>query len=741
MAQNIPPSKPRASDDDPELVVVDLGVGMAAAMASRLLADMGADVFRIDCDPEPATDTMRVLRRDNHLFDVGQLEEMLSIADVCIVGGEDHPDSRPHWEASVLTRSNPRLVVLELTGYGVSDPAREHRAIDILVQARSGLVWEQSSSRPRAFGYALPTYGMVLQGVLGVWCALFERLSSGQGQLVTTSLLQGGAMYWCQIWLQADKTSIGFDRIAPRDVRHLIFRCQDGSYIQLAMGVPGALKKLYAVLRIPVEVDERDRGAPDPRRGADYFGDTSLIAQYVAKVDRRSLLTALWQVGFAAEAVLEPGACWDDAQTQALGIIVEEKGLGRFVGAPIRSVINSAAAVAAAKSTLPVSPGAGGPLKGVRIVDFGAVIAGPYASAVLADMGADVIKLEPLAGDFNRKQVRTTVVSNRRKRSIAIDAKSAEGAALIARICASAHAIHHNFRGGVAARLGIDPKSLRALKGDVVTLETSAYGDVGPKAMQPGFDSMMQAHCGHEVRAGGRGNPPHCCRSFFVDFTAGGLGAIALVAGLFRQKRQGRGTDFATSLLEAGNFLMSELVQRPTREFVGAPLLDEDQMGFSAFERLYQTRDGWIAVAIRSDPMALRFASILKLELPPRREAWARTERQGIQRALLMWESREILDRFKVADVWAEPCVENGWRDFAAAAERVGHRFVGSVVEPAHGKVTGWIEPLFSLSRTPPPLEWRAFSPTLGEHTDEILTELGVAPEKIAELRRSGAIG
>jgi crotonobetainyl-CoA:carnitine CoA-transferase CaiB-like acyl-CoA transferase len=738
MAQNIPVSKPRASDDDPKLVVVDLGVGMAAAMASRLLADMGADVFRIDCDPELATDAIRVLRRDNRPLEVGQLEETLSIADVCIVGGEDHPDARSRWEASVLARSNPRLVVLELTGYGVSDPAREHRAIDILVQARSGLVWEQSLSRPRAFGYALPTYGMVLQGVLGVWCALFERLSSGQGQIVTASLLQGGAMYWCQIWLQADKTSIGFDRIAPRDVRQLIFRCRDETYIQLAMGIPGALKKLYAVLGIPIEVEEEDRGAPDPRRGADYFGNTSLIAQYVSQIERRPLLNALWEVGFPAEAVLKPGACWDDAQTQAIGIIVEEKGLGRFVGAPIRSVVNRAAA---AKSTSPVSLRAGGPLQGVRIIDFGAVVAGPYASAVLADMGADVIKLEPLAGDFNRKQIRTTVVSNRRKRSIAIDAKSPEGAALIGRICVSANAIHHNFRVGVAARLGIDPKSLRSLKEDIVTLETSAYGEVGPKAMQPGFDSMMQAHCGHEVRAGGRGNPPHCCRTFFVDFTAGALGAIALTAGLVRQKREGRGTDFATSLLEAGNFLLSELVQRPTGEFVGAPLLDEEQTGFSVVESLYQARDGWIAVAIRSDSMASRFASILKLELPPCRETWARAERQDIQRALLTWECRAILDRFKAADVWAEPCVENGWRDFAVAAEKVGHRFVGSVVEPAHGRITGWVEPLFSLSRTPPDTQWRAFSPTLGEHTDEILTELGVAPEKIAELRRGGVIG
>src|SRR6267378_2478254 len=98
MAQNIPVSKPRASDDDPKLVVVDLGVRMAAAMASRLLADMGADVFRIDCDPERAADAIRVLRRDNRLLEVGQLDETLSIADVCIVGGEDHPDARSRWE-------------------------------------------------------------------------------------------------------------------------------------------------------------------------------------------------------------------------------------------------------------------------------------------------------------------------------------------------------------------------------------------------------------------------------------------------------------------------------------------------------------------------------------------------------------------------------------------------------------------------------------------------------------------
>jgi crotonobetainyl-CoA:carnitine CoA-transferase CaiB-like acyl-CoA transferase len=739
-SQSDPASERREPDDASDLIVVDLGVGMPAAVASRLLADMGAEVFRIDCYPEPLTDAMAAWRRDNRMLDVEQLERMLAIADVCIVGGEDHPDHLPRWKASDIARRNPRLVVLELTGYGASDPVMEHRAIDLLVQARSGLVWEQSSSRPRSLGYPLPTYGMVLQGVLGVWCALFERLSSGQGQIVTTSLLQGGAMYWCQIWLQADKTSIGFDRMAPRDVRQLIFGCLDGSYIQFAMGVPGSLKKLYTTLGIPLEVDEADRGVPDPRRGADYFGDTSLIAQHVAKFERQSLLKALWKVGFAAEAVLGPGAGWDDAQTRALGIIAEEEGLGRFVGTPIRSLAHSAAADGAVKSGLPVPKGGGGPLQGVRILDFGAVIAGPYASALLADLGADVIKVEPLAGDFNRKQVRTTVVANRRKRSIAIDAKSAEGAALIARICASANAVHHNFRVGVAARLGIDPKTLRGLKDDIVTLETSAYGEVGPKASQPGFDSMMQAHCGHEVRAGGRGNPPHCCRTFFIDFTAGGLGAIALAAGLFRQRRQGRGADFATSLLEAGNFLLSELVQRRTGEFVGAPPLNEDQTGFSVFESLYETRDGWIAVALRSDAMASRFVLILELELPRSRDSWAAPERQAIRRALLVRDSGEILDRFKAADVWAEPCVENGWQDFAAAAEMAGHRFVGSVIEPAHGKVTGWVEPLFSLSRTPA-APWRPFSPMLGEHTDEILAELGVVGEKIAELRRRGVIG
>jgi crotonobetainyl-CoA:carnitine CoA-transferase CaiB-like acyl-CoA transferase len=718
-------------------VVVDLGVGIPAALASRLLADTGAEVFRLADSAEPTTQSMAAWRRDNRALSAEYLEDTLSAADVCIVGGEDLAGYAPRWKADTLAQRHPKLVILNLTGYGAADPDREHRAVDLLVQARSGLVFEQSAPRPRPLGYPLPTFGLVLQGVLGVWCALFSRASTGQGQIVTSSLLQGAAMYWSQIWLQAQKTSVGFDRIAPRDVRQLVFQCRDGTYVQFAMGVPGSLKKLYAVLGIPVEVGGADRGAPDPRRGQNYFGDTALIAQYVARFERRPLLEALWAVGFTAEGVLEPGACWDDAQTQALGTIIDRPGLGRVVGPPVRWTAREAP-VSTARSSAATDSGA--PLQGVRVVDFGAVVAGPYSSALLADLGADVIKVEPLTGDFNRQQVRTTVVANRRKRSIAIDAKSTEGAALIAQICKSANAVHHNFRPGVAARLGIDPAALRRLRPDIVTLETSAYGEVGPRAAQPGFDSLIQALCGHEVRAGGQGNPPHCCRSFFVDFTAGALGAIALVAGLVSQKSRGRGVDYSMSLLEAGLFLMSELIQLPSGEFVGAPPLSKDLTGFCAAESLYEVRDGWIAVAIRSESMAARFAAILQLDLPRNPDSWSSTEQAAIQRALLQWTRDDIVRVFKNAEVWSEPCLEHGWWDLAAAAERNGQRFLSSVREPTHGEITGWLEPLFSLSRTQI-TPWRRFSPGLGEHTDEILAELGLEPEKIAELRQCRVIG
>ena len=711
------------------MLVVDIGTGMSAALVSRALEFMGATIFRIT--PEGyVEDHYRaepLWRARNKRVSPSDLEALLAVADICITGGEDFPDVQSPAGISSIEADFPRLVILDMSAFGVADPHRRHRAVDLLVQARAGFVWEQQSDRPIAFGCPLPTYGMVLQGLVGVLAALIERTVSGLGQTVSTSLLQGGAMYWAHLWLEADSPVSAFDRLVPKDVRHLVFRCSDGEYVQFAMGAPGSLAKLYSVLDIKVQVDPLDRGAPIPTRGAlNYFGDIDTIERHVAPFTRDELLRELWKAGFAAEAVLAPGEFWNDEQSRIMRITEVNSAFGECVASPWRI---ARTACRNESQPLPEPEGAKseqGPLSGIRIVDFGAVVAGPFASALLADLGADVIKVEPVTGDFNRVQPRTTIIANRRKRSLAIDAKSETGAFIIERLCASADAVANNFRTGVPARLGIDPSRLQALRPDIVALETTAYGPEGPKAALPGFDMMMQAYCGHEIRAGGLGNRPHCCRAFIVDLTAGALGAIGLLDGLLRQKVAGQGTVCGTSLLEAGAFLMSELVITPDGDRAGAPLLDHEQAGFTPYERLYRTRDGWIAVAVRSDAMGARFARCLGLELPADRLSWGAREQESLEKRCHHYGTDDIIPLLRKCDVWAEPCRESGWKDFPALAEEHGASMLCSVSDKENGLVKGWLGPFFSLSRTELS-NHRPFSPALGEHTSEILEELGIS--------------
>src|SRR5690606_36318115 len=155
-------------------------------------------------------------------------------------------------------------------------------------------------------------------------------------------------------------------------------------------------------------------------------------------------------------------------------------------------------------------------------------------------------------------------------RGVSVGAKSPEGRDILRRLAATAAAAQHNFRPGVAERLGLDPATLRALRPGIMTLETSSYGASGPKAANPGYDMIMQAYCGLDVRAGGEGNLPAWCRAWIVDYATGALGAIALLVGLLEQATSGRAVEAQTNLLSSGIFLISELLRRPDGSWEGA---------------------------------------------------------------------------------------------------------------------------------------------------------------------------
>ncbi|MCG2621309.1 CoA transferase [Arthrobacter sp. I2-34] len=712
------------------LLVVDLGSGMAAALVAKMLAEAGAQVVRFEPSAGDPFYTVYPAYASWHAGSsrppAAEREDWLARADVCLVGGEDFPDLDWSFDPESIVAANGRAVVLDLTGYPGGHSAQGRPAVDLLVQARTGLSYEVSDERPMHLTFPAPTYGAALHGLVGILAALIERGRSGKGQVVTTSLQQGGLPF-VPFWMDAERADRTFNRNIPKDAAPLLFRCADGRYIHFSTG--GSPDKAYDLLGIPRPE------TPHPN----WFGDTERIGQAVASYHSGELLKRMSEAGLAAEVVLAPGQCWDEPQVLANQIIRPLPDGSRGVGLPLKFRTPGDTGGQAAAEAPPSSATrqeAQPPLQGVRVVDFGHFVAGPYASRVLADLGADVVKVESLGGDLMRKaSFQAVYSSNRGKRSLAVDAKNPRGAEIVRLLCATANVAHHNFRPGVAERLALDPASLREVRPDLVTMHASAYGTSGPRMYDSGFDPIIQAYCGHEVRAGGAGNDPLWYRLLIVDYSAGLLGAIGLLLGVYEQQQAGRAVEIECSLLDTGVFLLSELIQTAEGGFEGAPSTNRNRTGYHPAEALYQTRDGWIAVAARSEAMAARLVQWAGLDLGPR-ASWHQPEEDLLQEYFGRMGTDEALAGLAAEDIWAEECVRDGWRELNSAG--VNASLLQNVQDPQYGMIRS-VDNLIGFSRSAAAAR-QASAPRLGEDTAGLLTELGYSPSDIEDLLEGGAV-
>jgi crotonobetainyl-CoA:carnitine CoA-transferase CaiB-like acyl-CoA transferase len=734
------------------LTAVNAGSGFVAAIASKLLADLGVTVRRaLTADRDPAEEIYpaykslcsheRVERRIE--LTASGLEPLLTSTDICIVGGECLPGAvKADTLASELAAAHPELIVLDIRGYPAGSACESRPAVDILVQARSGLVYEHYSNRPNLMSFQPSQYGAALQGVMGVLAAAIARERDcspnhkGSGQIVSTSLHEG-ALMWVTTWNEAERPDIGFKFVVPLDPRPLILECSDGTYVQIILGAINSKYALYQVLGIAdPEVKPGDSGVPDRNNPPEkFYGDLELLGPYIARWRSPDLVAALSKAGVAAMPVLEPGAAWDDPQVRHNGLVKKLPDGSEIVGSPFICCTPGPA-------TVPQEPRASVdsmPLAGLRAIDFGAFTAGPLVQLFLRKLGADVIKVEPLVGDPARNMPRAFMASNRGKRSIAVDMKTPRGRELVQRLCASADFVASNFRPGVAGKLGIDGRMLLEKYPRLIVLEAPAFGGTGPRASETAFDLVLQAFCGFEMRAGGIGNKPLWNRTFLADYGGGQLGAIAMLAGLNYRQRTGHGALLEVSLLSGAFFLQSEIVRRPDKSFVGAPLLNADQTGFHPAECLYRTRDAWIAVAIRDDTAAHRLCDVLKIRHiePTMWRTWGESAGNAIQAAVESRDADEVLSAFGESATWAEKCV-SGMEHLTLTdpqLQKLG--IIEHALHPQYGLVSQ-MGSLFRLSRSAlaPP----GPAPLLGEHSVQILRDLGYVESEVEAMQRDKVV-
>jgi len=387
-------------------------------------------------------------------------------------------------------------------------------------------------------------------------------------------------------------------------------------------------------------------------------------------------------------------------------------------------------------------------LEGVLLVDFGQYLAGPFGPMVIGDLGAEVIKVEPVTGDGMRLAGKPFFGCQRGKRGIAVDLKTPEGLEIALKLVSRADIVHHNMTAGVANKLGIGYEAAKSVNSDVVYCNTWAYGLEGPLARFGGLDPLYQAAAGleHEAGAVHTGNPPLYYRFGMCDAANAMLSVVGCLAALYHQRRTGEGQELWTSLLDGGAVFSSDAVLA-NGEPLPRPRLDAGLHGIDACYRLYETQDGWIQIAAVQEREWIALCAALGVaELADdarfavadlRRENRAVLEtllgERFLTRTSLSW-TRALDD----AGVPNEVPVDTHGGElvlFDADNERLG--LVAEYEHPIMGTMRQFGE-LVGFSETPARVHGPP--PLVGQHTREIMGWLGYTDEQTAALRDAGVI-
>jgi crotonobetainyl-CoA:carnitine CoA-transferase CaiB-like acyl-CoA transferase len=766
--------------------VSDLGLGLAGGLPGMLLAGLGASVVRIvGAAPAPIDADVPwglAWHRDKRVVatdDVGEALALLRDADVVLAyGPEDLVEGRGLGYRD-LSRANTAVV------YARCRPSRAGGGTledyGLLVEARSGLCTQLDGHRPGPIFVDVRAPGMgaaslLTTSVLGLLC---RRARIGSGGWAETSLYDGMlATLGCMIGRS--------ERAAPEiegywekgsTFPNFLYRCADSELLQVWFGGKGMYAALIKVLG-------------DEPSVAGYYSDqmTGKLGErarrwvsFFAARPCEEWVGLLREAGVACEPVLGPGEILADPHLAETGLAVKRED-GRHhdvvVGTPISvrpfpasSAGKGQSAGEAEHGT--VMPDGSGLLGGLRVVDFSAFVAGPLAAEILADLGADVVKVEPPEGEAMRAAAYAVAACQRGKRGLALNIGAAQARPAVERLLKSADVVLHNFRVGVAERLGIDAATVARLNPDAVYCHASAFGGTGSRAMFPANDALMQAVTGFERAIGGAGNDPIAATWIPIDMTGGWVAAAGVLAGLYARAAdrrqgdrrqgdrgqggggqgggghggggQGGGQQVETSLLGAGILLHSGVFSRDGT-LVRGPSLDGKQTGYGPGYRVYEGGDGaWFALVVPSPDAWRRLGSVLDgVALPETyaplrggagdaaaREAEAVLEPAFQAAPAVSWVAR--LRGFGLLAELIEPLDRDGFR--RSILDDPVNRQLGRVVSYDTAD-WGRFEQIGPLLRCGPgggdgP---RLMLPGIGEHTVQVLAELGLPAAEIEAL-------
>jgi crotonobetainyl-CoA:carnitine CoA-transferase CaiB-like acyl-CoA transferase len=781
------------------LRVVDCALGGAGPQATGLLADYGAEVIWVEPpggDParrrEPGAASAFNRGKRSIILDLNSIadrDRILKLVERCDVfvetwrPGEAAASGLGYDQLHLL---NSGLIYCSISGFGRDDPRNDLPAYEPLVHALIGTMAQQAGHRePPIFqGIPFASTGAAQLAVIGILASLYRRLEDGVGRHVETSLIDGALAFHSMVWGESDASmklqarTSGPSPTRYRSSTRLVarsFLCGDGEYIGVHTAAAGAFGRLMEVLgladQVPASADGVDVGTPLTPEQSDLI-EREIHGIFAAR-PRAYWVQRLMEADVCAIEHLKPTMVFDESQARhnEMVLTLNDPVLGpvdqvapgmRFDGVPpaqpapapwpgrdTESVLASLAGPDDGASwrgkSLPGPADTRPLLTGVNILDFGAFYAGPYSSRILADLGADVIKVETVVGDQLRGIERPFFSAQAGKRSLAANLKHQGLKKAVDHLIQWADIIHHNMRPGAAERLGLGAAQVRTVNPNAIYLYAPGWGSGGPHMMRQSFAPMLSGYVGASYEVAGQYNEPMPSVGN-EDPGNGLLGAIGMLMALLHRKRTGRAVTCENPQLNAAMGLMAHIVRQKDGDAIGAARLDVLQTGGDALESLYATADGWVCVVAREDAEIEAFGLAVGLDVlgDPRfgTVEGRRQHREELAELLRpIFESRDTaawLATFSVSCVAAvAPAGSSFMHDFFSEPYERRCGRVAEVAHPEKGNVRE-IAHLVRISHAE--VVPHRLAPELGQHSDEILSWAGYEDDEIAALKAAGSV-
>jgi crotonobetainyl-CoA:carnitine CoA-transferase CaiB-like acyl-CoA transferase len=714
-------------------------------------------------------------------------------ADILVESYSPGVTQRLRIDYETLRSLNPRLIYCSITGYGRGNRHSDRPGYDALVAARTGLHWEQRgwpegainhmSGRPDPFADLelsydgvqgpprsgpvfpashWPSLGAFFAASTAISAALRAREITGRGQWVETSLLQGALACAGGVWQRAENPDAPMFNswiLGSRSPKGH-FQCADGRWIHNWVPNPRFILTAAAGETINATADLKAQNDPDrfgtgPEELLVMNHYQPILAAAVRKFSAQDWVQAAAVAGMTIQEVRSPEEALADPLFLQDGCVAEvvdpELGPIRQVGITYRLDTSPGtirgpaprigehtqevkAEADALRSNVSNATAAEGktlsaPLAGIRVIDLGLAIAGPYGTQILSDLGAEVIKINATYDTYWHSN-HIAYMANRGKRSIALNLKDPRCMKVLLQLIDSADVVQHNMRYDAAERLGIDYESLKQRNPRLVYCHSRGF-ERGERQSLPGNDQTGGCLAGVQYEDGGmgRGGKPLWSFCSLGDTGNGFLSAIAIIQALYQREKTGVGQMCDTSIVNAQLLNTSCVVSRPDGRGFDRPRTDAMQLGFSATHRLYECEQGWLCLVLATEHHWRRFCAAAGLNSEQRSDDEALS--QVLEQKFRERSAAEWFDVLDAAGVPCEVCDPNFALQLHDDPEMVGRGWVVSYRHPFVGKLDQIGVP-YDLSETPP----RVQGPPLvvGQHSREILRELGYSPEQIEEL-------